>query len=153
MRDAGPCRAPINWSCRNPLHCQMPDAARAAVLAAPVASGPSWEAVAHALSLQQLCCNSGLSGARERFEDITRLLLLLLLCAPRASHSARIVLGLPESPSGTIADHSACTLYCLVWMPPGRGFRGAPGRMGAERWASAGEKALSSSFWPARPGE
>lgn len=64
-----------------------------------------------------------------------------------------LLLGLPESPSGTIADHSACTRYCLVWMPPGRGFRGVPGRMGAERWASAGEKALSSSFWPARPGE
>ena len=69
----------------------MPDAARAAVLAAPVASGPSWEAVAHTLGLQQLCRNSGLSGAREKFKNVTHLPLLLLLCAPRASHSARTV--------------------------------------------------------------
>ena len=80
----------------------MPDAAGAAVLAAPVASGPSWEAVAHALGLQQLCCSSGLGGAKERFEDITRLLLLLLFCAPRASHSARVVI---RAPRVTKRDH------------------------------------------------
>ena len=93
----GPAGHPSTGSCRNPPHSQMPDAARAAVLAAPVASGPSWEAAAHALSLQKLCCNSDCSGARERFEDITRLLLLLPHCARRASHSPRIIVSASQS--------------------------------------------------------
>lgn len=40
VRNGGPCRAPSTGSWRSPPHCQMSDAARAAVLAAPVASGP-----------------------------------------------------------------------------------------------------------------
>ena len=147
----GPAGHPSTGSCRNPPHSQMPDAARAAVLAAPVASGPSWEAAAHALSLQKLCCNSDCSGARERFEDITRLLLLLPHCARRVSHSPRIIVSASQSHqagpllisgvSGVSGDHcrsmgrsikhSACTRYYLVWMSPGKGFRDAPERMGA----------------------
>ena len=153
MRDAGPRRAPFNWSCRNPPHCQMPDAARAAVLAAPVASGPSWEAVAHALGLQQLCCNSGLSGAKERFEDIC-CYCFSVHQGPASQQGSS--LGLPESPSGTIADEwgqweasSTLPAHSIVWFGCLQG-----GNLGVLQggWGQTDE-ALSSSFWPARPGQ
>lgn len=57
-RDAGPA-GPHQLVLQEPPHCQMPDAARAAVLVAPVASGPSWEAVAHA----PVCSNSAATQA------------------------------------------------------------------------------------------
>lgn len=74
----------------------MSDAARAAVLAAPVASGPFWESVAHALSLQKLC-NSDCSGARGRFEGIKRLMVLLSSCGERAGPSPRTIVSTSQS--------------------------------------------------------
>lgn len=102
----------------------MPDAARAAVLAAPVASGPFWEVVAHARSLQDVYGSSGCSGARERFEGLRRCLVPLPGCAVWVSHSPGIIVCASQShrvaPRGQgNTSHCARTHYYLVWMPPG----------------------------------
>lgn len=93
VRDGGPCR-PISGPWRSPPR-QMPDAARAAVLAAPAASCP-FQGAAAALGLQTLLLQLGLRGARGGFRGSKACGYCFLLCK-RASCSPGITVSASQS--------------------------------------------------------
>ena len=130
-------RGPIPRSWRSPPHCQMPDAAGAAVLAVPVAPVHSGKQRL-TLSVCRHSCNPAavVQGEDWRGMGIQRLLVLLPSCADWASHSPRIRVSASQShrQARGPGKQTALCLHMLSLgfrMPPSRRLRSVLEGMGA----------------------